>query len=211
MSSSRCCIAPEFHDIDVRSSSSQAWSIVVRPPELGDASLRHPLGRTLYVHPVTSVEQVIDHVGPGVQTVAVYPGELGFILRDALARRGVSRIAELGMNNVFRVGGAHDGMYPTQRLVRLVSMEMPAKVAVKGIVVPIDQTTFLLLMLEELLGACEITSKPVDPPFEALMEQSLIERRLQRGEPQAAAQSAGRATCAEPGSRPSLCEYRRAP
>ena len=133
----------EFHDIDVRSSQTQGWSIVVRPPELGDASLRHPLGRTLYVHPVTSVAQVIDHVGPGVQTVAVYPGDLGFSLRDALARRGVSRIVELGMNNVFRVGGAHDGMYPTQRLVRLVSMEMPANVAVKGIVVPIDQTTFL--------------------------------------------------------------------
>ncbi|HET9627214.1 MAG TPA: aldehyde dehydrogenase family protein [Kofleriaceae bacterium] len=124
-------------------SEQAGWAIVVRPPDDGDATARHPLGRTLYVHPVDHASAVLDHVGPGVQTVAVYPSELALPLRDALARKGVSRIVELGLNNVFRVGGAHDGMYPTQRLVRLVSMELPASVAVKGIVVPIDQTTFL--------------------------------------------------------------------
>jgi long-chain-fatty-acyl-CoA reductase len=133
----------EFSGNEVLSSDNHAWSIVVRSPDPGDAGFHHPLGRTLYVHPVANAAEVIDHVGPGVQTVAVYPSELGLSLRDALARRGVSRIVELGMNNVFRVGGAHDGMYPTQRLVRLVSMEMPASVSVKGIVVPIDQTKFL--------------------------------------------------------------------
>jgi long-chain-fatty-acyl-CoA reductase len=133
----------EFSGTEVLASANQGWSIVVRPPDVGDASLRHPQGRTLYVHPVADAAAVIDHVGPGVQTVAVYPSELGYSLRDALVSRGVSRIVELGMNNVFRVGGAHDGMYPTQRLVRLVSMEMPASVSVKGIVVPLDQTTFL--------------------------------------------------------------------
>lgn len=133
----------EFHGVEMLSPATQGWSIVVRRAEQGDASLHHPLGRTLYVHPVADVDEVLDHVGPGVQTVAVYPGDLAYSLRDQLARRGVSRIVELGMNNVFRVGGAHDGMYPTQRLVRLVSMELPASVSVKGIVVPIDQTTFL--------------------------------------------------------------------
>ncbi len=52
---------------------------------------------------------------------------------------------------------------------------------------PAVARTFFLLMLEELLGALDITSKPIDPPFEALMEQSLVERRLQRGEPEAIA------------------------
>lgn len=46
---------------------------------------------------------------------------------------------------------------------------------------PAVARTFFFLMLEELLGACQIDGKPVDPPFEALMEQSLIERRIQRG------------------------------
>jgi long-chain-fatty-acyl-CoA reductase len=132
----------EFHGARVVHPDARSWSIIVEPPDRERAA-RHPLGRTLHVHPVADAAQVVEHVGPDVQTVAVYPADLAPRLRDALARRGVSRIVELGMNNVFRVGGAHDGMYPMQRLVRLVSMELPARVAVKGIVVPIDQTTFL--------------------------------------------------------------------
>lgn len=46
---------------------------------------------------------------------------------------------------------------------------------------PAVARTFFLLMLEELLGACGVDKKPVEPPFETLMEQSLIERRIQRG------------------------------
>jgi long-chain-fatty-acyl-CoA reductase len=133
----------EFHGAHVLHPEGQGWSIIVQPADLREVAARHPLGRTLYIHPVSDVSEVVAHVGPSVQTVAVYPSDIGFRLRDAVARRGVSRVVELGMNNVFRVGGAHDGIYPTQRLVRLVSMELPASVAVKGIVVPIDQTTFL--------------------------------------------------------------------
>jgi long-chain-fatty-acyl-CoA reductase len=131
----------EFHGACVRKAEGQSWSIITQPPDRRE--VQHPLGRTLYVHPIADVAEVVEHVGTDVQTVAVYPGDIAYRLRDALARRGVSRIVELGMNNVFRVGSAHDGMYPTQRLVRLVSMDLPASVAVKGIVVPIDQTTFL--------------------------------------------------------------------
>lgn len=45
---------------------------------------------------------------------------------------------------------------------------------------PAVARTFFLLMLEELLGTCGVDRKPVDPPFEALMDQSLVERRIQR-------------------------------
>jgi long-chain-fatty-acyl-CoA reductase len=133
----------EFLGADVRSSDQHSWSIAVCPPGADDTGAHHPLGRALYVHPVASAAEAVEHVNPSVQTVAVFPAELGVALRDQLAQRGVSRIVELGMSNVFRVGGAHDGMYPTQRLVRLVSMDLPASTAVKGIMVPIDQTTFL--------------------------------------------------------------------
>ena len=47
------------------------------------------------------------------------------------------------MNNIFRVGGAHDGIFPLQRLVRMASMELPSKANIKGIAIPVDQTRFL--------------------------------------------------------------------
>ncbi|NJM90781.1 MAG: hypothetical protein HC863_00340 [Myxococcales bacterium] len=78
-----------------------------------------------------------------MQTVAVYPSEIGLRIRDLCAKRGVARVVELGLNNVFRVGGSHDGVFPLQRLVRFASMELPSRVPVKGIVIPIDQTLFL--------------------------------------------------------------------
>ncbi|HZJ67253.1 MAG TPA: hypothetical protein VFD36_27285 [Kofleriaceae bacterium] len=61
---------------------------------------------------------------------------------------------------------------------------------------PAVARTFFLLMLEELLDACGADGRPVEPPFEALMEQSLIERRIQRaadepGPPRPAAHEAG--------------------
>ncbi|MCU0681203.1 MAG: aldehyde dehydrogenase family protein [Polyangiaceae bacterium] len=129
-----------FRGDDVRVDDDRTWSVVVAAQHPYE---EHPLGRTLFVHPVASVAEVAQHLGPDVQTVAVYPGEVGYALRDACARKGVARVVELGLNNVFRVGGTHDGMYPLQRLVRFASMEMPASIPVKGIVVPIDQTTFL--------------------------------------------------------------------
>jgi acyl transferase len=57
---------------------------------------------------------------------------------------------------------------------------------------PAVARTFFMLMLEELLGACQVDARPIDPPFEDLMEQSLVERRIQRGtsEPEPAGRSA---------------------
>jgi long-chain-fatty-acyl-CoA reductase len=129
-----------FSGADVRSSPDRAWSIVVSAPsEMG----QHPLGRTLYVHPVADAAEAAAAIGPDVQTVAVAPYTLAARLRDVCAARGAARLVEIGMNNVFRVGGAHDGVFPLQRLVRFVSAELPASERVKGITVPIDQTTFL--------------------------------------------------------------------
>jgi long-chain-fatty-acyl-CoA reductase len=130
----------DFCGAQVRVGEGQGWSIVVARESEVEV---HPLGRTLYVHPIASASQIAPHLGPQVQTVAVAPSDLGLLLRDLCAAKGVARIVDLGMNNVFRVGGTHDGMYPLQRLVRYVSMELPAATPVKGMVIPIDQTTFL--------------------------------------------------------------------
>ncbi|KQV90443.1 aldehyde dehydrogenase family protein [Rhizobacter sp. Root1221] len=120
--------------------AERSWSVVVSPSHPID---HHPLGRTLYLHEVDAAADVADFIGPDVQTVAVYPESLAVALRDVCVVRGAARVVELGLNNVFRVGGAHDGVFPLQRLVRFVSMELPSRVNVKGIAVRIDQTTFL--------------------------------------------------------------------
>jgi long-chain-fatty-acyl-CoA reductase len=126
---------------------SQVW-------ESSDASFRvivcaardvepHPLGRTLYVHPVERLEQAAEFVTPDVQTIAAFPWQVMRELREEFARRGACRIVELGMNNLFRAGGSHDGILPMQRLVRFVSMEAPARVHTKGVTIAIDQTALL--------------------------------------------------------------------
>ncbi len=124
---------------EVRCGQGAAWTIVTGVPP----SDEHPLGRTIYVHPIGSTQEVAAFVTPSIQTVAVAPWSVAAQIRDACALRGASRFVELGMNNVFRTGGTHDGMYAMQRLVRIVSTESPASVHVKGIAVPIDQTLFL--------------------------------------------------------------------
>lgn len=116
------------------------WTIVVCRPE---PIWFHPLGRTVYVHPVESISECYGFVGPEVQTVAVAPWELSLAHRDALARLGVSRIVEVGLSNVFRPGGPHDGVYPLQQLVRFVAHESPASVYGKSLVARLDQTEII--------------------------------------------------------------------
>lgn len=124
----------------VRRGTDAAWAIVTGGEPSTDA---HPLGRTIYVHPIGSTREVAAFVTPSTQTVAVAPWRVAAEIRDACALRGACRFVELGMNNVFRTGGTHDGMYALQRLVRIIATESPASVHVKGIAVPIDQTMFL--------------------------------------------------------------------
>jgi long-chain-fatty-acyl-CoA reductase len=133
--------AEAFCGFEVLASPDSAdWTIAVMPPE---AVTEHPLCRTVYVHEVADATDVCEWVDEKVQTVAVAPWERVAEMRDRLARRGVSRIVELGMNNVFRMGGSHDGMQPLSRLVRFVSVERPAYVHGKGMVMSNDQTELL--------------------------------------------------------------------
>lgn len=115
-------------------------SVIVAPLGL---PLEAPLERTVIVHPVKDLRQAYDYVDSGVQTVAAAPWEVLAMHRDELGKRGVSRLVELGLSNVFRIGGTHDGMRPLQRLVRFVSHEVPASEFPKGMVLPLDQTKIL--------------------------------------------------------------------
>lgn len=128
-------------DTVLHESAGQSTVIVAEPS--AENYGRHPLGRTLFVHPVDDVTDALDYVDETVQTVAVAPWRLTFELRDRLSDLGVSRIVEPGLSNVFRVGGVHDGLHPLRRLVRLTGVELPSDVHVKGITVQVDQTEFL--------------------------------------------------------------------
>ncbi len=119
----------------------EQWTIAVQtlPPHASE----HPLGRVLYLHPVDSLEESYPFIGPDVQTVSTAPWSLLEQHRDALARRGVSRFVEPGLSNLFRIGGTHDSQNPLQGLVRMVSVEAPARVHGKGMVVAVNQTELL--------------------------------------------------------------------
>jgi long-chain-fatty-acyl-CoA reductase len=130
----------EFLDSAVMEAGDASWSIVVTEPS---HAIEHPLGRTIYIYAVNDPSEMLAWVDRTVQTVAVQPWDRLQGLRDELAVRGVSRMVELGLNNLFRVGGSHDGMQPLARLVRMVSVERPAAVHGRGMVVVNDQTEFL--------------------------------------------------------------------
>lgn len=129
-----------FLGADVQTGAEQAWSIITCSPESIDA---HPLGRSIFLHPIAEVREVCRYVDELTQTIGVAPWSVGLEIRDECALRGACRLVDVGLHNVFRVGGSHDAMFPLQRLVRFVSNELPRRAHVKGITVPIDQTTFL--------------------------------------------------------------------
>lgn len=131
----------EFSGAVVHSAPDASWSLVECAP--WEVDEMHPLGRTLYLHSLSAADEIGNYLDRSVQTLGVFPWKLGHSVRDVAARRGVGRLVEVGLNNVFRVGGAHEGMYPLQRLVRLVSQELPAASHIKGITVALDLTKFL--------------------------------------------------------------------
>jgi long-chain-fatty-acyl-CoA reductase len=131
----------EFFGGAVEGDEELAWTIVTGPPPDPDAD--HPLGRILFVHPVESIAEAYPFAGPEVQTVAAHPWELLLAHRDELARRGVSRLVELGLVHLFRVGGTHDGVNSLQGLVRFAGTEAPGRVFGKGMVVRLDETSML--------------------------------------------------------------------
>jgi len=99
------------------------WTII-EAPDPNDVR-EHPLGRTLYIHSVGSLDEVAEHLDETVQTVGVFPWHIALPHRDAWARRGIARIVELGLSRHPRKGFSHDGLRALNSLVRFVSVERP--------------------------------------------------------------------------------------
>lgn len=109
-----------YRNLDVRVGDS--WTIVVAPDPY--AMLDHPLGRTLFVHPIRSLEEILPFVDDETQSISLYPyaahaQEVGSLL----CARGLVRVCEAGMIAHFRQGFTHDGAYPLQQFVRLAYLD----------------------------------------------------------------------------------------
>jgi long-chain-fatty-acyl-CoA reductase len=101
--------------------SGKDWTIV----EVDDPAqvAEHPLGRTLFVHPVQDIAEVRRYITPRTQTLCCEPLALGAEHRDDWGSAGVDRIVELGMSRRPQYGYTHDGMHPLSKLVRWVTLE----------------------------------------------------------------------------------------
>ncbi|MFN8074465.1 MAG: acyl-CoA reductase [Kineosporiaceae bacterium] len=101
------------------------WTVMVSDD--GSTLLDHPLNRTVVVHPIADVGEVVGAVDDETQTVAVLPHARAVTVADVVAPRGAVRICEGGLVSHFRQGFTHDGGYPLRQFVRLVSVDESAE------------------------------------------------------------------------------------
>ncbi len=85
----------------------------------------HPLGRTLFIHPCTGIEQILPLIDSQVQGVTVAPFDQAWELADGLAGRGADRIIPPGRSGRMREGFIHDGFHPMRRMVRWSTVDVP--------------------------------------------------------------------------------------
>ncbi|RCX11149.1 long-chain-fatty-acyl-CoA reductase [Anaerobacterium chartisolvens] len=101
------------------------WRIIVCDPlEVNE----HPLGRTLFVHPVKSESEILPFIDDETQCISVYPYEENLErLGDIFCAKGASKICETGMSFYPREGWSHDAMYPLHYFVRLCYIDCDSK------------------------------------------------------------------------------------
>lgn len=102
-------------------SAASDWKIIetVEARQIFD----HPLARTLYVHSVNSIDEVLTRIDRSVQTVSYEPYEAVAELAAKIGAAGAARIVRSGRHGRFRPGVSQDGTYGMNRLVRWVSWE----------------------------------------------------------------------------------------
>ncbi|MGI5218847.1 acyl-CoA reductase [Nocardia sp. CA-290969] len=77
----------------------------------------HPVGKTVDVVSVESLDEAIRHVTVATQTVGFFPFDRMPDFRDRLAAGGAQRIVRLGEAGPSTIGNPHDAMYPLHRFV----------------------------------------------------------------------------------------------
>lgn len=113
----------EFCGCKTFKNSNLDW-LIVKVNRYPDILLEHPLGRTIFVYPLTKINDCLQYIDKTVQTIGVEPIELAYEMKDELTKRGVLRITNIGFVDIPRLGIAHDGIY-INRLVRWVGLDRP--------------------------------------------------------------------------------------
>lgn len=119
----RAMVLLEAEYLGFRVESGEDWAVVVLPPE--EKTFPHPLGRTLYVHQVDDLGDIVRYLDRDSQTLSVFPWDLTLEHRDAWAQAGTDRMVDMGFARMPRAGFTHDAMLSMQTFTRLVSVERP--------------------------------------------------------------------------------------
>jgi long-chain-fatty-acyl-CoA reductase len=101
----------------------ERWTIVVADNPC--SPVEHPLSRTIFVHPVSSLADILPMVDDETQTVTVLPYHRALEVAEALCPRGAARVCDGGLVAHPRQGFTHDGGYPLQQFVRLAHVDAP--------------------------------------------------------------------------------------
>jgi long-chain-fatty-acyl-CoA reductase len=106
---------------DVISPDSTEWTIIVTdgPTRIAE----HPLLRTLFVHPIDGLADVVPFVDRDVQSIGIAPWTELWHHVDQLVSAGADRVVPIGRMARFRPGFIHDGFRPMSRMVRWVCIE----------------------------------------------------------------------------------------
>ena len=120
---SRTKLEELFKGNDVIESKNNQWTLVFK--DKVEKIEYHPLGRTMFLYNIKSVDEVLPLISTDTQTIGVFPWEIGFQYKDLIAEMGADRICELGTHTLPRPGFPHDSIYPLTRMVRWMNLERP--------------------------------------------------------------------------------------
>lgn len=108
-----------YRGFEVRATDDAA--VVVLPADVD--TMPHPLGRTVFVHPVDDLADVARHLDRDTQTLSVFPWTLTTRFRDTWGAAGAERMVEAGFSRMPRAGFTHDGTLGMHAMVRLACIE----------------------------------------------------------------------------------------
>lgn len=101
--------------------AGDGWTSILIPADEG--MITHPLGRTVFLHPCSDLDEIARWVDDDSQTISVYPYRIAEAVAERVLPAGGSRVSELGLSRHPRRGFSHDGLRVLNSLVRWVSIE----------------------------------------------------------------------------------------
>jgi long-chain-fatty-acyl-CoA reductase len=101
--------------------TGDGWSSIMVSADEG--AITHPLGRTVFLHPCSDLDEVARWMDDDSQTISVYPYQIAEPVAEQVLPVGGSRVVELGLSRHPRRGFPHDGLRVLNSLVRWVAIE----------------------------------------------------------------------------------------